>query len=281
METTTPAQRFLTGTGIECLQVPHRGHFKHALFDFDGTISLLREGWQAIMAPVCIDLIRGEAPSSPEIEQAVHEMIDATTGIQTIFQMERLVEMIAAFGLIDAAAIPSPEACKAIYNERLLVPVRARLAKLESGALRPEAAMVKNVCSVLQGLKDRGVTLYVFSGTDQDDVRHEARALGVDHFFDEIWGALPSKEAYSKEKVIRELMAAHDLHGAEVLAVGDGPVELQNVKAHGGVALGVASDEVDGGWDWAKRKRLIGAGADLLVPDFEEAEALLSYLFAE
>lgn len=272
----------LDNSDILCVRKVQRGHFRHALFDFDGTISLLREGWQAIMAPVCIDMIRGEHAITSEIEDAVHKMIDETTGIQTIYQMECLVELVRSFGLVPENRILSPEAYKEIYNERLLVPVRARLSKLASGEWQPENALVKGIRPFIEGLRDRGVTLYVFSGTDRHDVQNEARALGVDHYFAEIWGALPSKEAYSKEKVIRELIAAHDLHGHEVLAIGDGPVELQNVKEHGGVALGIASDEQRGqGWDDAKKQRLLKAGADLLVPDFREHERLLAHLFEE
>jgi hypothetical protein len=66
------------------------------------------------------------------------------------------------------------------------------------------------------------------------------------------------------------------------MAVGDGPVELRNVKDQGGIAVGVASDEKRGhGWDEHKRLRLLRAGADILVPDFAEAAKLTRYLFAE
>ncbi len=61
--------------------------------------------------------------------------------------------------------------------------------------------------------------------------------LGADKYFEEIWGAIPSIEEYSKEKVIREIISAHKLHGPEVMAVGEGPVELRNVKEQGGIAL--------------------------------------------
>lgn len=272
----------LPNTQIEILHAAARGRFRHALFDFDGTISLLREGWEHIMLPVCVEIICGKTAPTPEIESAVRKMIDETTGIQTIFQMEHLVEMVREIGRVPESEIPDPPTCKAIYNERLLVPVRERLARLERGDLTPTDAMVEGIEAFLQGLKARGVTLYVFSGTDRDDVRNEAKALGVAHYFDEIWGALPSVEEYSKEKVIREIMAQHKLEGPEVIAIGDGPVELRNVKTHGGVALGVASDEEAGhGWNARKCERLTDAGADILVPDFAEADALLGYLFDE
>ncbi len=275
-----PAQ--LPGTQIEVLREITRGRIRHVLFDFDGTISLLREGWQGIMAPLCAEMICGGQPPTPEIEAAVQEMIEETTGIQTIFQMERLAEMVRHYGRVPEAEVLDAPGYKAIYNERLLVPVRARLAQLARGERTAEDFRVRGVVRFIERTRDAGATLYVFSGTDRDDVRNEARQLGVDHYFAEIWGALPSVEAYSKEKVIREIMAAHDLHGTEVLAIGDGPVELRNVKDAGGIAVGVCSDEATGhGWNEAKRPRLTKAGADVLVPDFGEGDALADYLYTE
>ncbi|MBI2421238.1 MAG: HAD family hydrolase [Candidatus Hydrogenedentes bacterium] len=258
------------------------GKIKHALFDFDGTISLLREGWPEIMAPVCVELICGDTAPTPAIEAEVAQMIDETTGIQTILQMERLVEMIREHGLVPEDRIPDAHACKQVYLDRLMVPVRERIARLESGALSVEEVTVRGVFRFLELLAERGVTLYVFSGTDRDDVRNEAAKVGAAPYFKEIWGALRTVEEYSKEQVIRDVIAEHDLHGSEILAVGDGPVELRNVKAVGGIALGVASDELRGhGWDHSKTARLTKAGADILIPDFTHADELVAFLFAE
>jgi len=276
------SRNFLPGTQIEIINEAELGRIKHVLFDFDGTISLLREGWQQIMVPVCVEMICGDTEPTDAIRAAVDQMIDDTTGIQTIFQMECLVDMVRAHGLVPEHAIKTPAEYKAVYNDRLMVPVRERLAKLATGTLSKHDSTVHGAETFLQLIKARGAHMYVFSGTDRDDVRNEADKLGVAQYFEEIWGALPSVEEYSKEKVIREIIAQHDLHGAEVLAIGDGPVELRNVKEHGGIALGICSDEVAGeGWDDAKRARLIKAGADFLVPDFNEAEKLVAYLYAD
>ena len=70
--------------------------------------------------------------------------------------------------------------------------------------------------------------------------------------------------------------------GMGLLVVGDGPVEIRNAKSNGGIAVGVASDEVAGqGWNMDKRPRLVKAGCDILVPDFGEMDAILRYLFEE
>lgn len=273
-------QNLLPGTQIEIINEVERGRFKHGLFDFDGTISILREGWQDIMAPVCIEMICGDTTPTQDIIDEVHQMIDDTTGIQTIYQMQVLEKMVRAHGLVPEEKILDPFGYKDIYNDRLMVPVRERIAKLQSGAMTQEQATVKGSLAFVKALRDRGVQLYVFSGTDREDVRNEAAQVGAAQYFNEIWGAIRDLEGYSKEKVLKEIIAQHNLHGAEVLVCGDGPVELRNGKENGCVAIGVCSDEKAGqGWDFSKRDRLINAGADILVPDFSETDKLMEYLF--
>ena len=49
-----------TGTGwsIEVIRDDvTRGQFKAALFDFDGTVSLIRQGWQEVMVPYFTELL--------------------------------------------------------------------------------------------------------------------------------------------------------------------------------------------------------------------------------
>lgn len=275
------SRNYLPGTQIEIINEVERGKIRYGLFDFDGTISILREGWQDIMHPVCVEMICGTTAPTPAIEDEVRTMIDETTGIQTILQMERLVEMIREKGLVPESEILDAQGYKAIYLDRLMVPVRERLAKLASGEMPVEKAIVMGAPDFLDILsRKEGISLYVFSGTDRDDVRNEANKVGVDHYFKEIWGALRTFQEYSKEKIINDLVKEHNLHGPEVMAVGDGPVEIRNVKAVGGIAIGVASDEKAGfGLDEGKRERLIKAGADIMVADFGEAQALADYLF--
>jgi hypothetical protein len=63
------------------------------------------------------------------------------------------------------------------------------------------------------------------------------------------------------------------------VAFGDGYVEIEDTKAAGGIAVGVASNEaIRSGIDEWKRRRLIAAGADIIVPDFREGGQLLAYL---
>ena len=61
--------KYLPNTQIEIVRDITGGQIEHILFDFDGTISLLREGWQHIMAPVCVEAICGDTSPTPAIEQ--------------------------------------------------------------------------------------------------------------------------------------------------------------------------------------------------------------------
>lgn len=256
-----------------------RGQFKHVLFDFDGTISLLREGWQAIMHPVMLEMICGDTPPTPQIEQRAHTMIDETTGIQTILQMEQLVALVDEYAHVPESKRLDAQGYKDIYLDRLMVPVNERLSRLESGDLSQDDVAVRGSREFVAQVAAQGPSLYIFSGTNQDDVRNEANKLGVDHHFTEIWGALRTIKEFSKEKILTEMIKERELSGPEVLIIGDGPVEIRLAHEHGCVSVGVASDEVKGGLDPVKRERLIGVGADIIVPDFANGEALIEFLF--
>jgi phosphoglycolate phosphatase-like HAD superfamily hydrolase len=125
--------------------------------------------------------------------------------------------------------------------------------------------------------------LYLASGTDIKYVRHEAELLRLTPYFGErIYGALDDYQSFSKKMVIDRLLEDHKLRGEELLAFGDGFVEIEEVKGVGGVAIGVASDELNRrGVDTWKRNRLIRAGADIVIPEYRQHTALLNYLFNE
>jgi hypothetical protein len=82
--------------------------------------------------------------------------------------------------------------------------------------------------------------------------------------------------------VIERILREHSISGAQLLAFGDGYVEIQNTKEVGGLAVAVASDEAHNGsgrMDEWKRSRLLGVGADNVIPDFRDGEALLDIIF--
>lgn len=256
------------------------GHIYHALFDFDGTLSVLRQGWEAVMISVMLESILGS--SSPanrvDIEAEVTEYVDRSTGILTILQMEWLAQTVRRYGLVKQP-LSAPE-YKRIYLDRLMVSVRQRVARVASGAAAPANHMVAGSQEFIAGLSQRGVRLYLASGTDHADVVAEAKALGMlQYFTGGVFGALDNDENHAKERVIQRILDENHLSGAELLVVGDGPVEIREGTARSAVTLGVASDEVArSGWNEHKAARLTQAGVDLLVADFSHTTELLDLL---
>lgn len=255
------------------------GSIRHALFDFDGTISVLRQGWEEVMIPVMVESICGETQATPEIEQEVADYVDRSTGILTILQMQWLAEAVQRFG-----RVPNPRSAaeyKAIYLRRLMQAVGQRIAEIEQGRVKPAERVLAGALEFLSSLRSRGVRMYAASGTDHADVVHEAEVLGAAQYFDGgIYGALDEIEAHSKERIIQRILDDHQLSGAELLVVGDGPVEIREAHARQAIALGVASDEVARqGWNQHKVKRLTVANADLLVADFSRPERLVDFLY--
>ncbi len=282
--------RYLPDSEIELCQddvLQKLGNIKHAVFDHDGTISTLREGWEQVMEPVMIRAILGDKSETvdrslyQDIRTQVLEFIDMTTGIQTIVQMEGLVKMVDEFNLVPKEKILDKFGYKKIYNEELMKVVSKRVKKLEAGELTVEDCTIKGSVAMLRALKERSVTLYLASGTDIDDVRHEAELLGyADLFKGGIYGSVGDIRKYSKKKVINKIISEHHLTGNELAVFGDGPVEIKECIKSNGIAMGIASDEVGrSGLNQEKRKRLIRSGAQILVPDFSQTNRLLDLLF--
>lgn len=270
---------FLPGHDIE-IRNPDlvRGRIRFALFDFDGTISLIREGWQQVMIPMMVELLQETGTNEPpaQLEAIISEFVTRLTGKQTIYQMIELAEQIRRR---DREPL-DPLVYKNMYLERLWHRIEHRVGGLREGQISPEDMLVPGSRRLLQGLADAGVTMYLASGTDHRYVVSEAQALQVDGFFDEhIYGAVDNYQDFSKKIVIDRIIKENHLHGPEFCAFGDGYVEIEDTKVVEGLAVGVATNEEtrEGVNQW-KRNRLIQAGADLIIPDFREAEAVLDYL---
>ena len=277
-----PLREFLSGSNIEIINPGvERGRVKSVLFDFDGTLSLIREGWQDVMGPMMVEILQelDTDESEAELSALVREFVDRLTGKQTIYQMIELAENVKKRG----GQPKEPVDYKWMYLERLWERIEHRVADLKSGKASPEEMLVPGSRGLLEALKARGLALYLASGTDIQYVRDEVEALRVDGYFEgEIYGALDDYKSFSKAMIIDRIIESHGLSGPELLGFGDGYVEIENVRAVGGVAVGVATDEANrAGVDHWKRTRLIGAGADVIIPDFREQARLLAYLLDE
>ncbi|HLX46089.1 MAG TPA: HAD family hydrolase [Bryobacteraceae bacterium] len=251
-----------------------------ALFDFDGTLSLIRSGWVEEMVPMMVeilaDLKTGE--SEAELRTIVEDFVWRLTGKETIYQMMEFADHVTRRG----GKALDPLAYKKMYLDRLWVRIRGRIEELKDGKASPESYMVPGSRALLESLKARGLKMYLASGTDEVFMKEEARLLDVARYFDGgVYGAQDDYKSFSKKILIQRILSTTDVRGAEILGFGDGYVEIEEVKQVGGVAVGVASTEpecrvVD---NW-KRERLIGVGADYIVPNYLCHDELMAKLFA-
>jgi rfaE bifunctional protein kinase chain/domain len=265
------------------------GQIRYAVFDHDGTISSVRQGWEEIMEPVMMKSILGEhyetidAGTFQKVTAEVKQFIHKTTGIQTIYQMEGLVKLVREFGYVPEDQILDKFQYKELYNEGLMKMVSKRMDKLAKAELGTEDFTMKGAVAFLYELKARGITMYLASGTDVDDVKHEAEMLGYAHLFDGgIYGALKDYTKFSKKMIIEKIIQENGLRGNELAVFGDGPDEIREGRRAGGIAVGITSNEVQRfGHNPAKRPRLVKAGAQLLMPDFSQHKKLIGLLFQE
>jgi phosphoglycolate phosphatase-like HAD superfamily hydrolase len=253
----------------------------HVLFDFDGTLSLVREGWPAVMVPMFVEML---PPQSAETEDARRQLclddIMRLNGKQTIYQMIQLAERIKERGGVPR----EPLWYKHEYLRRLEIRISHRIEALRSGAANKDDFLVHGARPLLEMLRQRGFSLWLASGTDEDRVKAEAELLDLTQYFgDHIYGALDDYKQFSKKMIIERLLRENSIPGAQLLSFGDGYVEIENTKEAGGIAVAVASDEAQNGSgridEW-KRQRLLQVGADVVIPDYRDATALLERIIS-
>jgi phosphoglycolate phosphatase-like HAD superfamily hydrolase len=269
-------------TAIEIVRPPRGVRPELAIFDFDGTLSLIRAGWQSVMVPMMVEHLEalGTGRSREDLRALAADDVAQSSGRLTIHQMIGLARRVAELG----GAPLDPHEYKAEYGRRLLRHIAGRREALASGRAAPDEMLVAGARAMLAALAKAGITLALFSGTDEPYVREEARLLDIDRYFGpHIYGALDDYEASEKRQVVARLLAASGVAGERLLVFGDDFVEIEAVKAAGGYTVGVASDEsaCGGRTVAAKRERLLRAGADMIIRDFAEHRAIARLLVPE
>jgi phosphoglycolate phosphatase len=251
-----------------------------AIFDFDGTVSLIRAGWLDIMIAMMIETLSAlhTGESEEELRQIIKTFVWANTGRDTLYQMISLAEAVAARGGVP----PDPQEYKQRFLVNLFEVSGRRIADLRGGRAAPDQYLVPGTRAMLEDLRARGLSLYLASGTDEVHLKQEADLLDVTRYFDGgVYGALPDPEAFSKRLLVERILKLPGMRPDCLLGFGDGPVEIEELKRARALAVGLATDEpeclVTNAW---KRCNLIAAGADYIIPNYLCRQALLPTLFA-
>jgi phosphoglycolate phosphatase-like HAD superfamily hydrolase len=272
-------QREFAGEVIVRPSFAPRPAISHVLFDFDGTLSLIRQGWPDVMVPMFTEVLP-PLPGETEDDRRrlAFEDIMRLNGKQTIYQMIQLADRVRERG----GEPREPLWYKHEYLRRLDLRISDRIEGLRRGAINADDLLVFGARRLLENLQRRGLPLYLASGTDEVFVKQEAELLDLTRYFGpRIYGAQDDYKTFSKKMVIERILRENAIQGEGLLSFGDGYVEIENTKESGGLAVAVASDEAHNGsgqMDPWKRDRLSGVGADLVIPDFRDAEPLLEMI---
>jgi phosphoglycolate phosphatase-like HAD superfamily hydrolase len=255
-----------------------RPQISHVVFDFDGTIAWLKHGWPDILANVLLPYFPNPGH---ETLRTLRAEILALNGKPPIFQIRRCLELAAQ----SANKLPEADQLMTQYASKLAAVIKERVAAIRGGDISSASFLVHGTTSLLNQLFERDLTLIILSGTEQKWVQEEAELLGLKPYFGRhIYGSTADLMASSKEAVVSRLLAEENIAGQHLLSFGDGPVEIQVTKKVGGLAVGVASDEDvngSGKMDPQKQTHLKDAGADMLIPDYRDANALIESIFGK
>lgn len=255
-------------------------HARVVLFDFDGTLSLIRTGWVHVMVPMMVEVLAGlkTGESEEELRKIVENFVWRLTGKETVYQMMALCDEVAKRGVTPE----DPLIYKKRYLDLLWEKIRDRVEELRKRRAEPDKFLVPGARRLLESLKERGLKMYLASGTDEIYMKEEADLLDVSRYFDGgVYGAQDDLNSFSKRMLVQRILSLPEVRGDQLLGFGDGYVEIEEVKQVGGVTVGVATTEpecrvID---DW-KRQRLIGVGADYIIPNYLCHDMLIQTLFS-
>src|SRR4051812_13374906 len=141
-----------------------RPRISHVLFDFDGTLSLIREGWPEVMLPMFEEMLPALPGETQETKRGLlFDDIMRLNGKQTIYQMIQLAERIKERG----GEAKEPLWYKAEYLRRLQERIGTRIEGIRRGNLLRDSFLVYGARSLLENLRQRDLHLYLASGTDE------------------------------------------------------------------------------------------------------------------
>lgn len=210
------------------------------VFDFDGTISLLRGCWRSVMYRYMV----GCGVDGRDVERYIVE----SAGMATLDQMGWLVGVVGGDARVH----------RDMYVELMREEVHELLV---GGGGDVGRWLVPGVVRLLDGMVGGGIEMWVASGTEHVDLLNEVKLLGLAHYFDGIEGARDG--SCVKDDVVSGVLDRYDC--GEVVVIGDGVIEMGVSRRYGCLGIGL----VDGGGD---ALRLLGAGANVLVKDFEDGK---------
>jgi phosphoglycolate phosphatase-like HAD superfamily hydrolase len=259
---------------IEVLNRPQRQPIVAAI-DFDGTLSLVRMGWQTVMHRVMKDALAPLHPQLDRIDAEIHSYIARSTGQPSIIQMAWVDEHVHLYGGPHHGAQYYLDQFSHAMSDR----IDERLVSM-TNRTQADVHMIRGARAFLEHLATRGVHMALVSGTEYHHLVRESTALGIIEFFDAgIFGPGGHAPGFTKAEALASLVERYALLPGQLVSIGDGPVEISAGRSLDAYCIAVASDEASGELDSHKRVHLVNAGADAVIANFLPLDRLTSLLF--
>ena len=129
-----------------------RQSIQYVLFDFDGTLSLVREGWPEVMLPMFVEMLpHREDDTEESVRKMLLDDIMKLNGKQTIYQMIQLAERIKERG----GTPKDPLWYKHEYLRRLDLRIQNRKDAILSGEIKQDDYVVHGARHLLEVLTER------------------------------------------------------------------------------------------------------------------------------
>lgn len=259
---------------IEVLTPPSQ-RIRVAAIDFDGTLSLVRMGWQAVMHGVMKQALAPFHPHPDALDAEISAYIARSTGQPSIIQMAWVDEHVHLYGGPHHGAQHYLDQFSHAMSDR----IDARLAGMTSSAAA-DGHMIRGARRFLSMLQEHDIRIALVSGTEHHHLLRESTALQILPFFDAgVYGPGAHAPGFTKAEALAQLVERYELLPGQLLSVGDGPVEISAGKSLDGYCIAVASEEETGELDLHKRTHLLHAGADAVVANFVHIDAIETLLF--
>lgn len=254
---------------IERLRLNPPAPARAVMFDFDGTLALVRAGWMPVMLDMMMETLGPLGEDSAALRAEAEVYVARLTGKDTVHQMNAFAEHVRALGGEARSGMEYRDE----FFGRTAGSHASRLSAVERGERSPDSLLVPGARALLEALRARGLRVYLASGTAHESIVREAKLLGIGHYFDGIYGSAP--DSLTKSELLAHIIAS-GIPGERILTFGDGRVEIEVTRDAGGTTVGVATDELEClTVDEKKRGWLIEAGADYIVPNLLHADLLL------
>ena len=265
-------------TFFEIIEKPRISNLKCLVLDYDGTLTTLRKGWDVILSDYARKKINPYNKECDSLESEILELTDHAGGTTPKQLMNRLIALIQKMNLRPQEEINTVEYYAKEYADHFQTMINDRLENFSSAS---ESYVISHVRPMLDFISAQETHNYIVTGSCEIAVKDELAKLQMDHFFSRVYGASLEMEGNLKLDAISEIMDRHSLKPCEILIIGDGSTEMRAAKELNLPAIGIASDEHNGGLCEKKRQLLKGLGAHAIIADYSNFQSVWDWLHAE